>query len=95
MLPFREGIPVDKLVCIELCAGSARLSKTIKEVGFATSAIDHSRNRHKALHGITYIDLADDRTLNALLNLLDSLDSYSIFMQRPLGVLVQRRVHES
>ena len=61
-------------MCIELCAGCARPSATLKESGFKTIAVDHSKNRHKPLHGITLLDLSDDQCLQHLLQLLDCPD---------------------
>lgn len=58
-------------ICIELCAGSARLSATLKSKGFKTVAVDHSKNRHQQHHQCISIDLADESCLEQVLGLLD------------------------
>lgn len=59
-------------VCIEVCAGCARLSSTLKAAGFKTIAVDHSKNRHKQLQQCIDIDMASDDCVDQIFALLDS-----------------------
>ena len=63
-------VPSTHAICIELCAGSARLSCTLGAKGLQTYAVDHSRNRHSHQHGIITIDLANDSSVQQLVDLL-------------------------
>ena len=69
-----QDVPSAHAICIELCAGSARLSATLRAKGLQTYAVDHSRNRHSHQHGIITIDLANDSSVQQLVDLLDTLD---------------------
>ena len=58
-------------ICIELCAGCAKLSATLKSKGFKTIAVDHSKNRHRQQHPCVLVDLADESCIEQIQCLLD------------------------
>lgn len=62
-------------MCIELCAGSARLAAALKEKGFTTLAVEHSKKRLHQQHPTIAIDLANDESVSQLLKLFDTLDT--------------------
>ena len=61
---------MNSLLCIELCAGCARLSATLYARGFKVMAIDQKQNRHKQLHATIALDLASDEAVQYLKSLL-------------------------
>ena len=61
---------MNALLCIELCAGCARLSATLYARGFKVMAIDQKQNRHKQLHATIALDLAIDEAVQYLKSLL-------------------------
>lgn len=65
-----SGACNNKIVCIELCAGCARLSATLFEFGFTVFPIDHSKNRHKQLVKTVSIDLTHPDCLRELLDMV-------------------------
>ncbi len=56
-IPTIPGILISEYVCIEVCAGSANLSRALKEVGFATIPIDWANNRHSCKVRCLQLDL--------------------------------------
>lgn len=66
------GSPISSIVCIELCAGSARLSAALAAKGFKTTAVDHIKNRHRQCHPCIKIDLSTDEGYKYVLSLLKS-----------------------
>ena len=58
-------------LCIELCAGSARLSQALQARGFRVLAIDHSFNRHKSAVASLHCDLASIEGLSQLAFLME------------------------
>lgn len=57
-------------LCIELCAGCARLSSSLAAQGFKTMAVDHAANKHAACHPIVTLDLASEEEVKFLMSLL-------------------------
>ena len=70
-LPTFSGAPCSQVLCIELCAGCARLSSALKRLGFATVAVDHSKNRYRSLHPTVFIDLANEESVQQVVSLFD------------------------
>eukprot|EP00435_Cladocopium_sp_Y103_P041856 s106_g11.t1 len=64
------GFSLEDLYVIEICAGSARLSKVAHGHGFRTMAVDHSTSRTCGFP-ICIFDLTDANDLQTLLNFLD------------------------
>ena len=65
-----DGCPSTNLVCLELCAGCAKLSRSLKHAGFQPIAVDHSKNRHKQLFPTLQIDLASDDAFSQVCSLI-------------------------
>lgn len=86
------GAPSSQAICIELCAGSARLSLTLRSKGFAVIAVDHSKNSHASLYPTVCIDLADDSSCEQLLQLLEN-PGYLIYVHAapPCGTCSKAR----
>ena len=64
------GFSLEDLYIIEVCAGSARLSKIAHGHGFKTMAIDHSTARTCGFP-ICVFDLTDPSDLESLLQFID------------------------
>ena len=63
------GKDISHLVCIEIFAGSARLSRAFRDLGFKTLAVDKTTNRSEQMHIATF-DLCDDDQVQALEELI-------------------------
>ena len=59
------GKSLEDLLIIEICGGSARLTKTVREAGFKGMAVDHKRERSCGID-ICLFDLTDPSQLEAL-----------------------------
>ena len=64
-VPFRFQVSfrilhndVYECITVELCAGSAQLSASLKQLGFQSLAYDHSKNRHNKRHAVLHLDLS-------------------------------------
>ena len=55
--PPKDTTPTLKPLVIEICAGTAMLSRCFQEVGFDVMAVDHSHNRFHPLAHICTLDL--------------------------------------
>ena len=64
------GLSLDDLYIIEICAGSARLSKAAHESGFKTMAVDHTTSRSCGFP-ICVFDLTDPQDLASILRFID------------------------
>ena len=64
-----EGRPISEFICIEVFAGTARLSKAAYEAGFQAVAVDHQKQRAEG-HSITIFDLAVQQQLVVLLEFI-------------------------
>ena len=91
------GAPVQNLVCIELCAGSGKLSGALKSFGFTTLAIDHSRNRHNQRHPTVCVDLADDESVELVLKLSEGQGQMLFYIHAapPFGTVRTRERRDS
>ena len=52
-----DAVPKVKPLVIEICAGTAMLSRSFQEVGFDIMAVDHTHNRFHPLAHICNLDL--------------------------------------
>ena len=64
------GLSLEDLYVIEICAGSARLSKTAHSSGFRTMAVDHTTERTCGFP-ICVFDLTDGDDLSSLLRFIE------------------------
>ena len=85
------------MVCIELCAGSGKLSGALKSFGFTTLAIDHSRNRHNQRHPTVCVDLADDESVELVLKLSEGQGQMLFYIHAapPFGTVRTRERRDS
>ena len=63
-----EGVPIHQLLFVELCTGSARLSKAVKRQGFGVLPIDNSKSPASGIH-ICLFDLTDPIQFESLMDL--------------------------
>ena len=64
------NVPISDLLLIEVCAGTARLSKAAARLGFQTMPIDCSKARAAGIH-ICIFDLCNEDQLRDLFRVLD------------------------
>lgn len=95
ILPSRESIPHSMFTCrprlIELCAGTAGLSAACERHGVEAVAIDGARNRFRAQHAITSVDLSTDECLDISLPALDPSTVVCVFAGVPCGTSARSR----
>ena len=86
------GRSLDDLFIIELCAGSARLSKVAHQQGFRTMAVDHSAARANSFP-ICIFDLSDPADLGSIKSFLqESADSIlAVWVAPPCGTASRAR----
>ena len=65
-----HNVPISDLLLIEICAGTARLSKAAARLGFRTMPIDCSKARATGIH-IFIFDLCSEDQLHDLFRVLD------------------------
>jgi hypothetical protein len=86
--PFR---PASDYVVIELCAGSAKLSHTLRSRGFQVIPIDHSFNRHTSCVKCLDIDLTRSDAYDILCRIFASCNVIYIHMAPPCGTSTRAR----
>jgi hypothetical protein len=95
ILPSLESIPYSMFTCrprlIELCAGTAGLSAACERHGVEAVAIDWARNRFRAQHAITSVDLSTDECLDIILPALDPSTVVCVFAGVPCGTSARSR----
>ena len=67
-----QGIKIADCLCIELCAGSAGLSSSLKKTGFQVLPVDHKANRHNSRVACTCIDLSHPSAFSILRAVIDN-----------------------
>ena len=67
-----QGRALSELVCIELCSGCARLSRTLKLAGFDALAFDSLRNEHTSVVHATVLDLSTPDAERLVMDLLQA-----------------------
>ena len=87
-----EGVPLHQLLFVEICAGSARLSKAAKKQGFSVLPVDNSNSRASGIH-ICLFDLTDPHQFQCL---MDALRAHKnriilIFVAPPCGTASRAR----
>jgi hypothetical protein len=86
-----EGISVNDLICIECFAGSAKLSSSLKDTGFAVVAIDHYKNRHRPRCKILSLDLLNPLHVELLWDLIKEPRVAYIHLAPPCGTSSKAR----
>ena len=80
-LRFSE-FSIDELLVVEICAGSARLTKTCRKIGLRGLAVDRSKERSCGTD-ILVLDLTVDSQLQLLLDVLGAEKDIVIGFHRP------------
>ena len=68
-----QGKPLEKILVLEIFAGTGRLTAALGDKGFTSMAIDKDPSRSKQVHIVQY-DLVDEAQRNSLLQLIDKED---------------------
>ena len=76
---------------IEICAGTAMLSRCFKEAGFDSIAIDHSKNRFQPLAHICNIDLTTSHGWDFLDHLVSHYNVIFVHAAPPCGTCSRAR----
>ena len=76
---------------IEICAGTAMLSRCFKEAGFDSIAIDHSKNRFQPLAHICNIDLTTSHGWEFLDHLVAHYNVIFVHAAPPCGTCSRAR----
>jgi hypothetical protein len=85
------GLPISELICLEICAGSARLSRALKDRGFSVFPIDHAHNRHKPMCRILQLDLLNRHHIDLLWGLLKEPMLVYVHLAPPCGTSSKAR----
>ena len=80
-----HGILISEYVCIEVCAGSAKLSRAFKDVGFATIPIDWANNRHTSRVRCLQMDLTRPESKLLFDQLVDAGNIAYVHFAPPCG----------
>ena len=86
------GNVTDKILFIEIFAGSAKLSNAAEKRGFRALSVDHSRNKHRPQHDIWLMDLSDSSSHSGLMHTLEEDVPGAMHMAPPCGTC--SRAHE-
>ena len=76
---------------LELCAGTAMLSRCFHEVGVPVMPIDHQHNRHLPLAKVCNLSLTEDSTWDFLRHLIDTCDILFVHAAPPCGTCSMAR----
>ena len=83
--------PLSELVCIEIFAGSARLTAELSARGFDALAIDHAGNRHRQSAPVLQIDLTLKEDQDRLFLLLGNPRIVYVHIAMPCGTASKAR----
>ena len=90
----RQGVVITPTApfCIELCAGSGRLTATLRRFGLDAWAVDHKKGKIQSETAATLLlDLADDADTAALLRLIEHPLLIFVAMSPPCGTCSRAR----
>ena len=87
-----SGVTLDELLVIEVCAGSARLTKTCRKSGLRGLAVDKSTDRSCGIDIMT-LDLTNPAQLQLLLDIIDAEKDklLLVFIAPPCGTASRAR----
>ena len=80
-----------KLLCMELCAGSAGATAALLVRGFLCLAVDHSRNRHAPKAACAVIDLANQQGQSIIQDTRSKRKVFFTMMGPPCGTASRAR----
>ena len=85
-----QDVDIEKILDVEVFAGTGRLTPALGDQGFRAMAVDKDRSRSKQVH-IAHNDLEDPFQLEALLQLLN-FERHSILWMHftPIAVVLPR-----
>lgn len=78
-------------VALEFCAGSARLSASLRENGVVCLGIDHHTNRHDCMAPVVSIDLSTEDGHAHARRLLEAADPFYVHLAPPCGTASRAR----
>ena len=81
----------EKLVFVEVFAGSAKLSKAADQRGFKALPVDYSQNKHRPQHDILIMDLSDPTAQSQLMQTLEDDVPCGLHMAPPCGTCSRAR----
>ena len=90
-VPTSGMTPQQRPIIVELCAGTAMLSRCFKEREFGVLAVDHQSNRFVPLAEICSLDLTKDYTWEFLHHLLEHYPIKFIHAAPPCGTASRAR----
>ena len=67
-----DGVSISECLCVELCCGSAKLSRALKNLGFAGIPVDWGKNRHASCVRFVSLDLTSPSAYVLFQQLIDS-----------------------
>ena len=85
------GNVTDRILFIEIFAGSAKLSNAAEKRGFRALSVDHSRNKHRPQHDIWLMDLSDSSSHSGLMHTLEEDVPGAMHMAPPCGTCSRAR----
>ena len=92
--PFQKfaGVPIEELLVIEICAGSARLTKTCRKLGFRGIAVDKHTERSCGID-VMVLDLSGESELQLLLDIVGAEQDriLMVFIAPPCGTASRAR----
>ena len=90
--PKFADVPLDELLVVEICAGSARLTKTFRKMGVRALAVDRTRERSCGTD-IMVLDLTNANQLQLLLDILHAERDrlLLVFIAPPCGTASRAR----
>ena len=89
--PLHEPKPKVKPLVIEICAGTAMLSRCFQEVGFDVMAVDHSQNRFHPLAHICTLDLTQKSSWDFLEYVIRNFPVCFVHAAPPCGTCSRAR----
>ena len=78
-------------IAFELCCGSAGYSAALSDRGFKCVAVDCSRNRFRAKHAITMLDLESHDTVEIICEAIAQGHTVVVFAEPPCGTASRSR----
>ena len=78
-------------VFVELCAGSAKLSDAVKQLGYNIIAVDHDKNRHTPRCKLVQLDLSHKHAWDMLDFLLQRVVIAGVHIAPPCGTCSRAR----
>ena len=78
-------------VFLELCAGSASLSATVRSLGVEVMAFDHESNRHQTKCKVISLDLSLPHAYDRLIELVNTCRILGVHMGPPCGTCSKAR----